>query len=779
MTPPPGDTVLIVLWYRDSSDTPVFSYDLRNNVEKRRRWSNRTVFSDRADLVPERRPSLLTLQPSLRSDAALYRCRVDFQYARTRYALVNLTIVVPPESVQIVSSAGDVSDTVVGAFEEGQPLKLTCRVKGGFPRPRVVWKSSQATLPSSSRVEGDDVISEFTIAALSRSDLHRMLTCLATNTNLTAPATNSVMIDMNFAPFSVAILGQEPAFSAGRRYQLVCQCTGSRPPAAITWYLGGVRVAAGPDMKISHKGNVTMATLSLTPTPEDDRRTLLCRCQNPKMAAQPLEHSTELVVHYLPRVTITLAKLLDPDKIKEGDDVYFECSIRANPPVYKKEWRHNSRQLEHNAAAGIIVSNFSLALQDVQRSDSGVYMCVGFNVEGDGESNPIFLDVKFAPVCRPGLQRIYGVAKREQARVVCAVEANPAHSRFRWTFNNTSETTPLDGALFNSSDERSVLGYRPRSEMDYGTLFCWASNEIGRMASPCVFHIIAAGPPDPLYNCSIHNQTSSGLLARCLPGFDGGVLQTFLLNVYSDVGSRLVFSRTSDSPLWWVDGLAPGRRFRLQAIAQNAKGRSAAVVLDGSTLIAPQPQQETTQDFTIAEMQPEPTPVSPLLAVLVGVLGSLALLALVATLACLACRRRQRQRPPAAKQLATELASTSDGDEDKGPDVVLEAENETSYEVYQIPRNTPALASAEDRAAVAGFCANRNGDIPLRTLNHIVPLRATEESLPSEPPPPPRQPAPAVYATVDRRHARGAVSRLRSSDTRTPLMAASDGQSSL
>ena len=32
---------------------------------------------------------------------------------------------------------------------------------------------------------------------------------------------------------------------------------------------------------------------------------------------------------------------MDPDNIKEGDDVYFECSINAKPRVYKIVWKFN------------------------------------------------------------------------------------------------------------------------------------------------------------------------------------------------------------------------------------------------------------------------------------------------------------------------------------------------------------------------------------------------------------------------------------------------------
>lgn len=32
---------------------------------------------------------------------------------------------------------------------------------------------------------------------------------------------------------------------------------------------------------------------------------------------------------------------MNPDDIEEGDDVYFECKVRANPGAYKVVWKHN------------------------------------------------------------------------------------------------------------------------------------------------------------------------------------------------------------------------------------------------------------------------------------------------------------------------------------------------------------------------------------------------------------------------------------------------------
>jgi len=43
-------------------------------------------------------------------------------------------------------------------------------------------------------------------------------------------------------PLDVRILGASQPLSAGRRYDLLCQSSGSRPPASIMWKLDGQRL---------------------------------------------------------------------------------------------------------------------------------------------------------------------------------------------------------------------------------------------------------------------------------------------------------------------------------------------------------------------------------------------------------------------------------------------------------------------------------------------------------------------------------------------------------
>jgi len=88
---------------------------------------------------------------------------------------------------------------------------------------------------------------------------------------------------------------------------------------------------------------------------------------------------------------------------------------------------------------------------------------------------------------------VHGVAKQEKANISCEVEANPPDVQFRWTFNNSAESLDVASAHIARAGTSSVVSYTPMTELDYGTLLCWASNRIGQQRVPCVFHIIAAG----------------------------------------------------------------------------------------------------------------------------------------------------------------------------------------------------------------------------------------------------------------------------------------------
>ncbi|CAH2257057.1 jg11929 [Pararge aegeria aegeria] len=96
-----------------------------------------------------------------------------------------------------------------------------------------------------------------------------------------------------------------------------------------------------------------------------------------------------------PVVSLSLGSTLNPHDIKEGDDVYFECSVRANPKEHRISWYHNDKPVLHNVVSGVIVSTKSLVLQKVTRDHSGDYSCRATNSLGETASQATHLRIQY------------------------------------------------------------------------------------------------------------------------------------------------------------------------------------------------------------------------------------------------------------------------------------------------------------------------------------------------------------------------------------------------
>jgi len=149
-------------------------------------------------------------------------------------------------------------------------MKLKCDVIGGKPQPKLTWYRDGYQIQSETFMvpSGRYLRSEIVVERLSRQDLNSRFTCKAINHPRATAIESSVQLDMNckfkpltlfehpkpnnfqtfinlisychifaVAPLNIRLLGahQHQPLSAGRRYDLLCQSAGSRPPAIITW----------------------------------------------------------------------------------------------------------------------------------------------------------------------------------------------------------------------------------------------------------------------------------------------------------------------------------------------------------------------------------------------------------------------------------------------------------------------------------------------------------------------------------------------------------------
>ncbi|KAG6452459.1 hypothetical protein O3G_MSEX007644 [Manduca sexta] len=605
------DRVYMVLWFRKSGGKPIYSFDVRGrSFNKALQWSDPGAFGPRAYFATVAQPAALTLSSVQLDDEGVYRCRVDFKNSPTRNFQIRLTVIVPPHQMLLYDKSGADVSGVVGPLEEGAALVLICEVRGGRPEPLVSWWIDGTPAPQYIGMKTDThvMVNRLELQHLKREDLNTTYKCRASNTNLVPPQEKVIRLEMNLAPLSVSLLNRPQQLIAGAAATLRCVAEGSRPPAQITWY---------KDNRIFEKEKVTdhsnetwsVSTLVYSPTPADNGGVIKCVASNPSLPTRTIDDQFQVNVVYSPLVSLTLGSTLNPHEIKEGDDVYFECNVRANPREHRISWFHDDRPVSQNMASGIIVSTRSLVLQKVTRQEAGAYSCKAANSRGETSSEAVKLRVQYAPVCAETSPQVVGAALDEALRVRCSVHADPDDVTFLWQFNNSGESFNVSPARYGTvNGSISELRYTPASERDYGALTCRGSNTVGRQVQPCIFQIVPAARPSPPRNCTISagngsnwiedsnkDDVGESLMVRCVTGYDGGLPQLVVLEALDSDNGIIKFNVTAND----TDGVAlflvpagvlwsAGNSLRLTVHSRNDKGASDRIMLQALTYQDPE-----------------------------------------------------------------------------------------------------------------------------------------------------------------------------------------------
>ncbi|KAM3968361.1 nephrin [Aphomia sociella] len=662
--PQRNDSLLLVVWYRD--DNPVYSYDTR--VEgPTAHWTD-DAFAKRT-LWRSSPNSALRVHDVQARDRATYRCRVDFQVSPTRNYLVALDVIELPSKPVIFDEYGKEISGVAGPYNEGGDFKLICSVNGGNPTPRVQWLQGDTVLSTlgASDLQPSGLIRSLTLVVRNATRVHQssIYTCTADNTLLAPPQKVIVRVNLYLRPLTVEILSREQPLSVGRKTELLCRSTGARPPATITWWLKGKKLNSITKHRELGDGNETQSLLQWTPLKEDNGQVLICRAEHSKFNQSTIESKLPLNIYYVPVAVMHLGAKMNPNDIEEGDDVYFGCDVDANPPAYKVVWEHNGILLQHNPAGGVILTgNTNLALRNVSRHQAGKYSCTASNVEGDGKSPPLHMQVVYKPICRKREIRMIGAALQEPSSVVCEVEAFPPPDTFEWTLNNSAGSIKVDPLRFTveAYEGRSVLSYTPVSDVDYGTLSCRATNLAGQQTSPCVYTLLPATRPDPPTNCTVYNLTDDSLDLICLAGYEGGLQSIYIAEVWGNEG--LVVNDSNSAASWNLRRLGAKRQLKLVVYAANARGRSEHVTFTVETAPRLAPRTEAQEAWEVNWA-------------IGGVIGAALTVAIILCLALIATRIRHRSRDyevtmPSSKNQKTTLPKRSSphGPDERNPDLI-------------------------------------------------------------------------------------------------------------
>ncbi|CAL4065335.1 unnamed protein product [Meganyctiphanes norvegica] len=587
-----SDMVYVVLWYKNDGNEPIYSYDNRpgrlqasedRHVIKEMDLQGRVSF--RPGMVPA-----LHIRPVTISDQANYTCRVDFRIASSRSTYLRLRVVVPPGPPLLRAGGRPVIDGTLGPLQEGQALQLTCTVAGGDPLPQLSWyKDDQVVDSHAESHSGGTSVNQLSVLRLTRDFHTARLTCRASNNNVTTPSEAGLTVNMNLRPLVTRLVSPPKGLRVGKAYEIICVSMGSRPPANITWTIGSHAAPTTLHSQVEHSVNVSTSRVTIVASRRHHGQRLTCTATNVLFQGHPLKDSILLNVTYTPVCTLELGTGVS-SVVKEGEDVYFDCNVDANPPYYKISWYHKGSLLVHAPHHGVVISGNSLALRGVTRVLAGSYVCSASNVEGDSKSKPLNLTVNYAPVCRysntdaDSPAKVYATAIGQPINVSCAVHASPSDLKYSWVFNNsvTSERLPGD-QIFLTEGGRSMVRFLARSHQDYGTLQCWAHNSVGRMTKPCYFHVVPAGRPERPLSCDVLNKTYDSLVVSCTSGFDGGLNQTFFAQVFEAVTGRSQLNMSSRWANFTLSGLTPGLDYIIQVTAKNSLGYSEPVRLEAIT----------------------------------------------------------------------------------------------------------------------------------------------------------------------------------------------------
>lgn len=162
------------------------------------------------------------------------------------------------------------------------------------------------------------------------------------------------------------------------------------------------------------------------------------------------------------------------------------------------------------------------------------------------------------------------------------------------------------------------------------------------------FQVVAAGKPHHLRNCSLWNQTSSSVEISCVPGFDGGLPQYFLLELYKSSSAIPFYNRTNhNEPRFYLTDLEPDVTFRIVVFAVNAKGRSKGEILEEVTFKDAEKRTASDSDM----------PMSPFLGVVIGAIVTIIILILLIGMR-IRSQTGSRERPMEQKMVSMSIAQT-------------------------------------------------------------------------------------------------------------------------
>ncbi|KAL6462146.1 hypothetical protein MHYP_G00285680 [Metynnis hypsauchen] len=357
-----------------------------------------------------------------------------------QYKYIEINVVNPEIRISVASPQTD-----------GNLFSATCTVRHSCPSspPPVQWMglSSVSNRLISTTLSGGlwTSVTQAQFRANHR-DHSRTLSC---RTTLNGKSTSSTAVTLNifYAPTDVKVVGADEGVVEGATISLTCTSKSNPEPTDYEWL-------------VTQKGSTTTRREPKTFRLGSVKRDTSVSCTARNSAGSRQSAPVLLNVHYAP----TDVKVVGADEgVVEGATISLTCTSKSNPEPTDYEWLVTQKGSKTSSRA-----SKTFPLGSVKRDMS--VSCTARNSVGRGQSNPVLLNVHYAPTDVKVVGADEGVVEGATISLTCTSKSNPEPTDYEWLVTQKGSTTT----------HREPKTFRLGSVKRDTSVSCTARNSVGR-----------------------------------------------------------------------------------------------------------------------------------------------------------------------------------------------------------------------------------------------------------------------------------------------------------
>ncbi|XP_066015791.1 hemicentin-1-like isoform X2 [Pocillopora verrucosa] len=342
--------------------------------------------------------------------------------------------------------------------EEGSNLTLFCNATGN-PAPIISWTKDGSPTKNNSRIRFSKHNRLLTISNVNRTDSGHYR-CVAKN-SLGNNTSNVSAINIQYKP-EITSHPKSVDIQEGGNVTFSCNYT-ANPSPTTSWTKDESPITN--DSRISY--SVVNKVLTITNVNRKDSGEYRCEASN-KLGNDTSE-AAELNVKYRPEIT----KHPQNVTVAERNNVTLTCNATGNPePQFS--WFKVENTVKSNNRINMSAKTSHLTITDVNRHDSGGYLCVAHNEVGNDTSIIVILDVQYKPEIATHPHNIR-TREGQNVTIYCNATGNPVPT-ISWYKN---EYPISNGFRIILSPGYEQLTIRNVNRIDSGNYTCRGNNSVG------------------------------------------------------------------------------------------------------------------------------------------------------------------------------------------------------------------------------------------------------------------------------------------------------------